>query len=565
MKVTDNSTYRLMQTNLDRITNDLLTLRNQGATGLILNKPSDDPGAIRPVLTTRTQLQQNNRYLETMGQAGDKMAATDGHLAHVENIMVRVKEISINSINSALSASDMATLADEIAELKNEMLDAANAVVDGKYIFAGYEEDTVPFTENPDYDPSLYDVNDVTTWPYLYHGDSNPTKLEITPGEVIEANLTGVELFMGISNKMAAAGYTQPYQGATMTSGPLVPLAPGNTGNDITITPENGLPVTISGDPELTDTDTNYAGKVAALFSQPGTGLAATTNSATVDLGPTVATDPLLTGFVATENTYQLDITSGTSAGSTVSVILDGLTPAPSFEFTLDGMASALGNTAGAVNVTATGGTLSNGVSYDISSGSLVFTGPADGSEIELTETITDTVPGPLPAGLLPPGGQTVYGTINVATNSTTNVNIAGATATSTGLASAGLTAGTIDGATKIDMFTVLTRLEEAIRAGNVNDVNGAGGSIQSQLKNLDIAADQNRSLRSQLGARASRIDTAILHQEDAQVDLKQILSRYQDADIIEVYNDIMQKENAFAAALNITSRVSQISILDYF
>jgi flagellar hook-associated protein 3 FlgL len=98
-----------------------------------------------------------------------------------------------------------------------------------------------------------------------------------------------------------------------------------------------------------------------------------------------------------------------------------------------------------------------------------------------------------------------------------------------------------------------------------VSDINGPGGSIQSQLENLEIAADQNRTQRSQLGTKAKRVDTAILHQEDASVDLKQILSRYQDADIIDVYNDIIQKENAFKAALNITSRVSQISILDYF
>ncbi len=58
------------------------------------------------------------------------------------------KEIAINSVNSALSESDLATLADEVAELKNELLDTANAVVDGKYIFAGYQEDTEPFTEN---------------------------------------------------------------------------------------------------------------------------------------------------------------------------------------------------------------------------------------------------------------------------------------------------------------------------------------------------------------------------------------------------------------------------------
>ncbi len=234
MKVTDNSTYRLMQTNLDRITNDLLTLRSQGATGLKLNKPSDDPGAIRPVLTTRTQLQQNDRYLETMGQAGDKMAATDGHLANVENILVRVKEIAINSVNSALSDADRATLADEIAELKTELLDTANAVVDGKYIFAGYQEDTVPFVKNENYDPALYDKNDLTTWPYQYQGDYNPTQLEITPGELVKTNLTGIELFMGISNSKAAAGYTQPYQGTPTVSGPIVP---GTAGNDITITP----------------------------------------------------------------------------------------------------------------------------------------------------------------------------------------------------------------------------------------------------------------------------------------------------------------------------------------
>ena len=69
MKVTDASTFRLMQTNLNRITTDLQDLRNQGATGLKLNTSSDDPTAIRPVLNTRTEIQETERYLETMGTA----------------------------------------------------------------------------------------------------------------------------------------------------------------------------------------------------------------------------------------------------------------------------------------------------------------------------------------------------------------------------------------------------------------------------------------------------------------------------------------------------------------
>lgn len=551
MKVTENSTYRLMRTNLDRITNDLLTLRNQGATGLKLNKPSDDPGSIRPVLTTRTQMQQNARYLETMGQAGDKMAATDSHLSAVENLLVRAKEIAVNAINGSLTDADLSTLADEVAELKNQLLDSANAVINGKYIFAGYLEDTKPFTANPAYDPDLYDPEDVTTWPYLYNGDYNPTELEITPGEFLESNLTGNEVFMGITNEIAAGGYTFPYQGESVTSSAI---GVGTPGNDITITRGTDPPITISGATDLTDPagENNYAGKVAALFSQAGTGLVATANEAVVDLGALT-----LTNFDEIEgDTYSLAITSG---GTTVTATLDG--PSGNYDFTLTGMAYALANTAGATNLTATSGTLSNGVGYDISSGSLVLTGPSDGSEIELNETITDLGGGPAASGGIAGGDQTVYGTITIAPNSSTDVAIAGA-----GLASVGLTADTLNGASgRVDMFTVLTRLEEAIRARNFDDVNGPGGSIQAQITNLEIAADQNRQSRSTLGARAQRVDNATAHQEDAQVDLKQILSRYQDADILQVYNDIIQKETAFESALAITGRVSKISILDYF
>ena len=128
------------------------------------------------------------------------------------------------------------------------------------------------------------------------------------------------------------------------------------------------------------------------------------------------------------------------------------------------------------------------------------------------------------------------------------------------------MSATTLDGAAgNIDLFSVLMRTEEAIRGGNVDDALGAGGSIQAQIANLEVAANQNRGYRSSLGNRATRVEAAIIHQEDAKIDLKMILSRYQDADMIQTYNDIIQKETAFSSALNITGRVSSISILDYF
>lgn len=334
MKATEGTTYRMLQSNLGRITTHLEDLRVQGATGIKLNKASDDPSAIRPVLTARTQIMHNERYLETMGVTSDKMQSTDGHLNHVENVLQRVKEITINSINSAMSLSDMETFADEVSNLKAELLDAANAKVDGKFIFSGYSESTRPFVANPAYDPALYDVTNSLTWPYTYEGDPNPTELEITPGERLEVNLTGNDLFMGISNSVMQA-----------------PPVPG-----------------------------------------PG---------------------------------YESD-----------------------------------------------------------------------------------------------PG--------------------------------------------RIDILSVLTRTEEALRAGNLSDPLGPGGGLEAKLDDLDIAADQNRRLRSQLGNKATRVESAMQHQEDVNINLRMVLSRYEEADIIEIYNDIIQQENAFKAALNITSKVSEISILDY-
>ncbi|MDJ0624445.1 MAG: flagellar hook-associated protein FlgL [Desulfocapsaceae bacterium] len=339
MKVTDKTTYRMLQTNLNRITNNLEDLRLQGATGIKLNKPSDDPASIRPVLTTRTQLRTTERYLETMGVSLDKMQATDGHLEHVENILQRAKEIGVNAINSSYSTEDLNTLADEIAFLQDELIDSANGVVDGKYLFAGYEENTKPFVKNPAYTDAAYDPLDSQTWPVHYFGDGHPTELEITPGEFLEVNLTGNELFMGISNTAVQAA--------------------GN----------------------------------------------AATNA----------------------NAYQSD------------------------------------------------------------------------------------------AG--------------------------------------------------IDIFSVLKRMEDSIRAGNIdnNPATLPGDGMQQALTDLESAANQNRRLRSQLGNRARRVETAMQNQENVKIDLEQILSRYQDADAIETFNEIIKQETAFQAALNITAKVSDISILDYF
>lgn len=541
MKVTQASTYRTLQTNIERNSQKLQDLYLQGSTGLKLNKASDNPSAIQPVLSARNQITLSERFLTTLGISSDKMAATDTSLATMENIFQRASELSINAVNSVLSQQDLGTLADEVKQLKTQMLDIANAQIDGKSIFAGYSVDQKPFVENPNYDPALYDEADSSTWSVLYTGDSNRTTLEIGEDEYLEVDLTGNELFLGMENSELQAGSTG-LTGSTMKS--TGPLVPGSAG-DITI--QNGTTTTtILGTDLAAYTGDNYAAHLASELGQTGSGLKTTVHPAITDLDLSS-----LSSLTPIDNTYALSITSDSD---TITVTLDGITPGQEFSFA--NIATALNNISVPTPGSATSRTLANGVHYDISSGTLVLTGEASGADLDITSNVTDTV-----TSVVTTTPSTTHGTVDITTNSTNKVTLAGDTSALTG---AGLTAGTVNGSITVDIFGVLTRLEESLRSGNINDPDGVGGSVQDAITKLDLAADQNRRKRSQLGVKAMRVDDAISQQEAALIDIRTTLSRYEDADVTETYNAIIQQETAWKAALSVTGKVSQISILDY-
>ncbi len=188
MRATQTTTYRSLQSFLDRTSDKLASLQLQTATGKRMNRPSDDPTAISPVLSARTQIKASDRYIETIETGLDRIDVTDGYLDGIENTLVRIKEISIASVNGSLSDKDMQTYADEVHQLRESLLDDANAQVDGKYLFAGFAEKTQPFTLNT---ASPADP------PVLYNGDNGSLEFEISPNELIEVNITGNGLMMG--------------------------------------------------------------------------------------------------------------------------------------------------------------------------------------------------------------------------------------------------------------------------------------------------------------------------------------------------------------------------------
>lgn len=392
MRATQTTTYRSLQSFMDRTSDKLASLQLQAATGKRINRPSDDPTAISPILSARTQIKSSDRYIETIESGLDRIDGVDGYLDGIENTLVRLKEIGIATVNSSLSDQDMRTYADEVHQLRESLLDSGNAQIDGKYMFSGFAEKTAPFALNPNY-PNL------------------------TPGPT---------------------------------------------------------PVPVLNVP----TDT------AALLDGGGS--------------------PVAQLVVPGEGTWDVDVADGLT-----------FTPEPGFDGTATPVSYTIEDAMGVISAPAT-------VTTSYHDSPVLYHGDTGKVEFE------------------------------IAPNELINVNITGS----------GLLLGDADNdgitdAGAVDVFALVTQLEEALSA---NDQAG----VQALIDPLETAANQVRSQRSFKGNIGRRLETAGDHMEQIKIEMEEFRSRFEDADIIETITNLQQQEQSFEAAMSITGRVSQLSILDY-
>ncbi|MGD9849202.1 MAG: flagellar hook-associated protein FlgL [Desulfuromonas sp.] len=462
MKSTLSTTYRSLNAELGRLTSSLEDLRNQAATGKKLLRPSDDPAAIRPVLSARSQIRANDRFISSLSTAVDRLDNQDSYLDQVENLLVSAKEVAINGINGSLSDQDMQTLADQIGYIKTEMLSVANAQVGGQYIFAGFEEDTAPFVTNGDL------VN--------YAGDNHIKRLEASPGEYIQTNLAGSEVFQGLRDtnndgvmeqtgqdlfalltdlERALRGEAgQIYSGSTALPNGNLGSADGTTHLDALGNPlpaKTPIALDALGDPIIDQT----TGATVALTTSAGQ---------PINLRPVLGMDGQPLSIAA----YNAKFPPGTTSDFD-GVPLDPAALDQPMYLHADGSIPAFDNAGKPV------------IPYDDDGDPL--TSPATVSLLDADDNPLQLRPVPVLADLLP---------------------------------------------------------------------------------ELEAAADQSRSARGRMGNNAARLETAKSHLEGVQIDLEQILSRYEDVDMIDVLTEILQTETAFEGALKVTGQVSQLSIMDY-
>ncbi len=120
---------------------EMSRLNEQLATGLRVNRASDDPAAFAQSRLLRHLEERLGQYERSVGAAQSWVDQTQGALTTAGDLFSQAHEIGIRGANGVL---DREALARQVESLRADLIPTLNATSGGEYLFAGNETSTAP-------------------------------------------------------------------------------------------------------------------------------------------------------------------------------------------------------------------------------------------------------------------------------------------------------------------------------------------------------------------------------------------------------------------------------------
>ena len=181
MRITDDSNYRNILQDIQRIAERMQKAQNQVSSGKKLNRPSDDPSAAADVVRIDSEHAANAQYLDNISTAQSRLQFADTALDGVQLAVERIRTLALLAEDSHAAASSSIA---EISGLRDQLLSSANSTFDGQFIFGGSKTQTPAYVKESD--------GSVT-----YAGNSDAMKLQIGRVATLQTQIPGDEIFSG--------------------------------------------------------------------------------------------------------------------------------------------------------------------------------------------------------------------------------------------------------------------------------------------------------------------------------------------------------------------------------
>ncbi len=120
--------------------------QEQIASGRRINRPSDDPGGAAKVLRLKDAIADNQRFLANIADGQHWLTVTEGALADSAEILTQLRNIVLQAQNDTLAPQDRRQMGLWAADHLTQLVEVANRQEQGKYVFAGTNTQTPPYT-----------------------------------------------------------------------------------------------------------------------------------------------------------------------------------------------------------------------------------------------------------------------------------------------------------------------------------------------------------------------------------------------------------------------------------
>ena len=143
MRITNRMMTNNMLYNINGNKNKMNKLEEKYATGLAIQRPSDDPIVAVRALKLRTNLSELNQYFEkNIPDAKSWMETTESALKVTSEIVTKIHTYCVQGANDTLTEEDRRSIAINLKELRSQVYQEGNANYAGRYLFTGYKTNT---------------------------------------------------------------------------------------------------------------------------------------------------------------------------------------------------------------------------------------------------------------------------------------------------------------------------------------------------------------------------------------------------------------------------------------
>lgn len=189
MRITNKMMTNNMLHNINTNKTNMTNLENKYASGMAIQKPSDDPIIAVRALKLRTNLSELNQYYEkNIPDAMSWMDVTESALRNTSEIITQIHTYCDQGANDTLTVDERNSIAQNLVELRNHIYNEGNSNYAGRYVFTGYKTST----------PLIFESKEENT-EYTITEDIDPSEIEISK-RVVDSLSTELDL----GNYMAA-------------------------------------------------------------------------------------------------------------------------------------------------------------------------------------------------------------------------------------------------------------------------------------------------------------------------------------------------------------------------